>query len=168
MTQFKEITRASCVTLRSPYISFAFRLALGGTLIFSGAGKVQEGSAFVAEVEKYALLPDAVAQVYATLLPGVEIAIGVLLILGLVTRFAAGAGLLATLSLIIANAVILYRGLNMECACFGSLATFHTRDAIIVDCIMLLMAVQILLHRGDFLSLDSVVLRRRRAEPPVS
>jgi uncharacterized membrane protein YphA (DoxX/SURF4 family) len=168
MTQFKEVARASWVTLRSPHISFAFRLALGGTLIFSGVGKAQEGSAFVAEVEKYALLPDAVAQVYATLLPGVEIAIGVLLILGLVTRFAAGVGLLATLSLIIANAVVLYRGLTMECACFGSLATLHTRDAIIVDCIMLLMAVQILLHRGDFLSLDSVVRRRRRAEPPAS
>jgi len=166
MTQLKEVTRASWVTLRSPYISFAFRLALGGTLIFSGVGKVQEGSAFVAEVDKYALLPDAVAHVYATLLPGVEIAIGVLLILGLVRRLAAGVGFLATLSLIIANGVILYRGLNMECACFGSLATLHTRDAIIVDCIMLLMAVQILLHRGDFLSLDSIVFRRRKAEPP--
>ena len=46
---------------------------------------------FVTEVKSYNLLPDQLATVYAILLPYLEILIGVLLVLGLWTTFAAGA-----------------------------------------------------------------------------
>ncbi len=149
--------------IRNQYLSFVFRIALGVVFIISGAGKLSEGAAFVDQVEEANVLPHALAKFYGTALPWVEIVIGALLILGLFSRFAAGIGGLAALSFIVGNSTRLYRGLYGECGCFGSIASlqFSTRDALIVDFVLLIMAIQILIHKGEFLSLDSKVFRRK-------
>ena len=124
---------------------------------------MSEGAVFVDQVEEANILPHALARVYGTALPYVEIVIGTLLILGLLTRFAAGIGGLAALSFIIGNSIRLYRGLYGECGCFGSIASlqFSTRDALIIDFVLLIMAIQIIVHKGEFLSLDSKIFRRK-------
>jgi len=146
---------------RNRYLSFVLRLAVGVTFVVSGAGKLPEGGAFVVQVEGFDLLPQALARFYGTALPWVELVVGALLLLGLLSRFAAGIGLLTALSFVIANSVILYRGLNLECGCFGDLAVLHTRDALIIDVVLMLMAFQVLVHRGEFLSLDALIFRRK-------
>jgi len=150
---------------RHAYASALFRLAVGTTLVIASLGKISSGSVFIEEVKDYHLLPDALAQVFGTALPWVEIIVGSLLILGLITTFAAGVGALASLSLVIANAVVLARGLNLECGCFGDVATLQTREAIIIDSIMLIMCLLILVRRGDFLSLDLWLRRRKLTRP---
>jgi len=148
---------------RNRYISFVFRVGLGVVFIVSGSGKLSEGAAFVDQVEEANVLPHALASAYGTALPYVEIIIGVLLILGLLTRFAAAIGGLSALSFIIGNGTRLHRGLHGECGCFGSIASlqFSTGEALIIDCVLLIAAIQILLHKGEFLSLDSVIFRRK-------
>jgi uncharacterized membrane protein YphA (DoxX/SURF4 family) len=84
-----------------------------------------------------------------------------LLIIGLLSRFAAVIAMLSSLSFIIANSVVLYRGLNLECGCFGQAAVLQTRDALIIDCVMLIVAFLILIHKGEFLSLDSLLFRKK-------
>ncbi len=145
------------------YLSFFFRIALGLIFIISGAAKLAEGAAFVGLVEEANILPHSLARAYGTALPYVEIIIGALLILGLLSRFAAGIGSLAALSFIVGNSTRLYRGLYGECGCFGGIAflQFSTRDALIVDVVLLIMAIQILVHKGEFLSLDSKVFSRK-------
>jgi uncharacterized membrane protein YphA (DoxX/SURF4 family) len=123
-----------------------------------------ERSAFVDEVEKFELLPEALANAYGTALPWVEIIVGSFLVIGLLSRIAAGLGLLTALSLVIANSVVLYRGVNMECGCFGDLAALQTRDAIIIDALLLIFAFLIIIRKGDFLSLDSIVFRKDSPE----
>ena len=145
---------------RHRYLSFVFRSAIGIVFIVSSVGKISEGSAFVEDVSKYQLLPDGMAEAYATALPWVEITIGILLIVGFSSRFYASIALLTSLSFIVANSVVLNRGLNLTCGCFGDMAALQTREAIIIECILFVLAVQILVRRGDFLSLD-MVLRRR-------
>lgn len=151
--------------VRHRYACVLYRLGVGTTLVIASVGKISSGSVFVDEVKEYHLLPDALAQVYATALPWVEIVVGCLLIIGLVTTFSAGIAVLASLSLIIANAVVLGRGLNLECGCFGNLAVLQTREAIIIDSVMLMMALLILVRRADFLSVDLWVRRRRLRKP---
>jgi uncharacterized membrane protein YphA (DoxX/SURF4 family) len=146
---------------RNRHLSFVLRLVVGATFIVSGAGKLPEGGAFVAKVEGFDLLPGVLARFYGTALPWVELAVGALLLLGLLSRFAAGIGFLTALSFVIANSVSLYRGLNLECGCFGDVAVLHTRDALIIDVVLMLMALQVLVHRGEFLSLDSLIFRKR-------
>jgi uncharacterized membrane protein YphA (DoxX/SURF4 family) len=145
------------------YLSFFFRIALGLVFIISGAGKLAEGTAFVDLVEETNILPHSLARAYGTALPYVEIVIGALLVLGLLSRFAAGIGVLTALSFIVGNGTRLYRGLYGECGCFGNIAylQFSTRDALIIDVVLLIMAIQILMHKGEFLSLDSKVFPRK-------
>jgi uncharacterized membrane protein YphA (DoxX/SURF4 family) len=166
----KRIKRCAWTTwgaFRNRHISFVFRIALGVIFIISGAGKLAEGAAFVDQVEEANIIPHALARAYGTALPYVEIVIGALLILGLLSRFAAGIGGLAALSFIIGNSTRLYRGLYGECGCFGKIASlqFSTREALIIDFVLLVLALQILVHKGEFLSLGSKIFRRK---PPGS
>jgi uncharacterized membrane protein YphA (DoxX/SURF4 family) len=158
-----KCARTSWEIFRNRYLSFVFRIGLGVVFIISGAGKLPELAAFIEQVEDANILPHALAQVYGTALPYVEIVIGALLILGLLSRFAAGIGGLAVLSFIIGNSTRLYRGLYGECGCFGSIASlqFSTGEALIMDCVLLIMAIQILTHKGEFLSLDSMIFRKK-------
>jgi len=94
----------------------------------------------------------------------VEVVVGSFLLIGLFSRFAAVIGILTVLSCIAANSILLYRGLTMECRCFGELAVIQTRDALLIDFALLIMAFQILVHKGKFLSLDSIIFRRKSSE----
>jgi uncharacterized membrane protein YphA (DoxX/SURF4 family) len=165
MKKLRRFAEISCEIFRNRYLSFVFRIGLGVVFIVSGAGKLPEGATFVSQVEEANILPHALARAYGTALPYVEIVIGALLILGLLSRFAAGIGGLAVLSFIIGNSTRLYRGLYGECGCFGSIASlqFSTRDALIIDFVLLTAAIQILIHKGEFLSLDSKIFRRKTA-----
>ena len=164
MKKLRRFAEISCEIFRNRYLSFVFRIGLGVVFIVSGFGKLSEGAAFVDQVEEANILPHALARAYGTALPYVEIVVGALLILGLLSRFAAGIGGLAALSFIIGNSSRLYRGLYGECGCFGSIASlqFTTREALIIDCVLLIMAIQILIHRREFLSLDSAIFRRKK------
>jgi uncharacterized membrane protein YphA (DoxX/SURF4 family) len=163
MSRARRVLGTTCGAFRNRYLSFVFRIGLGVVFIVSGAGKLSEVAAFVDQVEEANILPHALARVYGTALPYVEIVIGALLILGLLSRFAAGIGGLAALSFIVGNSTMLCRGLYGECGCFGSIASlqFSTREALIIDCVLLIMAIQILIHKGEFLSLDSRIFRRK-------
>jgi hypothetical protein len=90
--------------------------------------------------------------------------IGSLLILGLLSRLVAGIGFLTALSLVIANSIVLYRGVNLDCGCFGDLVALQTRDAIIIDSVLLIMTFLILVRKSDYLSLDSLIFRRKSTE----
>jgi len=159
--------RTSWEIFRNRYLSFVFRIGLGVVFIVSGSGKLPEGAAFVDQVQEANVLPRALASAYGHALPYVEIVIGALLILGLLTRFAAVIGGLSALSFIIGNSTRLHRGLYGECGCFGSIASlqFSTWEALIIDCVLLILALQILVHKGEFLSLDSKIFRMK---PPGS
>ena len=161
MSRLKSFFSLLCRVLRQRYSSFVFRLAVGITFIVSGAGKLPERALFIEKVEEFNLLPDTLAHFYGNVLPWIEIVIGALLIIGLLSRFAAVIAMLSSLSFIIANSVVLYRGLNLECGCFGQAAVLQTRDALIIDCVMLIVAFLILIHKGEFLSLDSLLFRKK-------
>jgi len=163
MKRLRSFAGSVCELFRNRYLSFVFRIVVGVVFIISGAGKLPEGATFVDQVEEANILPHALAWVYGAALPYVEIVIGALLILGLLSRFAAGIGGLAALSFIIGNSTRLYRGLYGECGCFGNIAwlQFSTRDALIIDFVLLILALQILVHKGEFLSLDSKIFRRK-------
>ena len=149
---------------RNRYLSFVFRIGLGSVFLVSGASKLPDRASFVNTCVGYDILPDALARSYCNALPWVEIVIGALLVLGLLSRFASAIGVLAALSFVIANSVIIYRGLNLECGCLGVWAGLHTRDALIIDFVLLIMGFQILVHKGEFLSLGSRIFHKKALE----
>lgn len=102
-----------------PLITLLCRLLLGGVLVAAGALKAFKPSESAGAVAAYKILPTDIAHLIGYALPWLEIAIGVLLIIGLSTRFAA---VVATFVMIIFVAAIISvwaRGILIDCGCFG-------------------------------------------------
>jgi uncharacterized membrane protein YphA (DoxX/SURF4 family) len=163
MSKASSILTSMLNAFRNKYLCFAFRVCLGAVFLMSGISKMSERAEFVELVKEANVLPHALSTVYGTALPYVEIVIGALLVLGLFSRFAAAIGGLSSISFIIGNGTRIHRGLYGECGCFGSIASlqFNTWQALTVDCVMLIVAVQILVHKDEFLSLDSLIFHRK-------
>jgi putative oxidoreductase len=99
------------------------RLALGALFVFAGVTKAFDPGGFAIEIQRYQIvpwLPGALASVY---LPWLEMLAGALLVL---KRFERGALLVITLLLLvftIALASAMFRGLSIDCGCFGKAFT---------------------------------------------
>ncbi|MEW6716247.1 MAG: MauE/DoxX family redox-associated membrane protein [Chloroflexota bacterium] len=102
-----------------PYTILLARLVLGVVFLVSGLGKALERQRTISTVIAYQVLPEALARVYAVLLPWVELSLAWLLLVGLFTRLAALALGLLLLSFAIAVSANLARGRRMDCGCFG-------------------------------------------------
>jgi uncharacterized membrane protein YphA (DoxX/SURF4 family) len=102
------------------WIGLVVRLVVGAVWVVAGLAKLPDPAGSVRSVRAYQLLPESVVPTVGHLLPMLEIVIGALLILGLLTRvFAVVAGLLFAAFIIgISSAWI--RGLEINCGCFGS------------------------------------------------
>ena len=70
-------------------------------------------------VAAYRVLPDALVVPVATLLPPLEIALGLLLLAGLATRLAAVVGTVLLLAFVAGLVQAWARGLAIDCGCFG-------------------------------------------------
>lgn len=160
MSRLAYNTASVVQVLRHPYLTLASRLGLGGVFIFSGVAKLGTLDEFADLVEEYGILPHSLSQVYSYSLPGLEIAIGVFLVLGLFLRTNAVVSILILLSFLIAKSVSLYRDLDLRCGCFGEAIETFSSLTIALDVILLAFAFQILFHRGDFLSLGPWLSRK--------
>lgn len=97
----------------------AARLVLGAVLIWAGLSKVTRLQDSVRAVMAYRLFSYDVGHLIGTLLPIIEIIVGILLVLALFTRAAAVVGGLLMVAFIIGIASVWARGLSIDCGCFG-------------------------------------------------
>ena len=102
------------------WIGFALRLGGAVVWIVAGAAKLPDIRAFHLLVDKYGILPSALAGPFAYALPFVEIALGVYLAVGLFVRGAALAGTLLFGVFLTAQGIAWSRGLPLDCGCFGT------------------------------------------------
>ena len=95
------------------------RVVLGVVLLAAGWLKISSPDDAVRAVQAYQILPQGLTHAVGYGLPMLEILLGVLLVLGLGTRWAAiGAGLLMVV--FIAGIISVWvRGLSIDCGCFG-------------------------------------------------
>lgn len=98
---------------------FVLRIALGLIFVAAGALKIGHTEEFASEIAGFQLLAHPLIAPLALLLPFLELMIGVYLVLGLFTRFAAwfAAAEMAIFAGAIASAVM--RGISTSCGCFG-------------------------------------------------
>jgi uncharacterized membrane protein YphA (DoxX/SURF4 family) len=102
-----------------PWVSTAARLVLAAVFFASGGLKVADPGQSVRAVQAYELLPLEVARIVGYALPFAEIALAVLLLLGLATRLAAAGSALLLLVFIGGVSSAWARGLSIDCGCFG-------------------------------------------------
>jgi uncharacterized membrane protein YphA (DoxX/SURF4 family) len=115
-----------------PLVSTLVRLVLGAVFLVAGGLKVGDPQGAVQAVRAYQLLPGALEPVVGWGLPFLEIALGLLLVVGLFTRTAAAATAVLLVVFIAGVASAAARGLSIDCGCFGgggAVAAGQTRYA---------------------------------------
>lgn len=102
-----------------PWLGTVARLGLAAVWLYAGGSKVTDLAGSGRAVNAYQIFPYDLAMVIGAALPLVELALGVLLLIGLATRLCAvlSAGLLVVFVAGIASAWA--RGLRIDCGCFG-------------------------------------------------
>ncbi|MGZ5291532.1 MAG: MauE/DoxX family redox-associated membrane protein [Actinomycetota bacterium] len=95
------------------------RLLPAGLLLWAGLAKAFDRQSSILAVDSYEVLPDAGVRLLAAALPWIEIAVAILLVLGLFVRFAGLATAALGVLFIAAMAQAKARGLAIDCGCFG-------------------------------------------------
>ncbi|USQ78315.1 MauE/DoxX family redox-associated membrane protein [Ornithinimicrobium faecis] len=146
------------------------RQALGGVLLAAGALKIGDPTGSIQSVVAYRLFDYQIAEMIALMLPVVEIALGLLLILGLFTRWSALAG--GGLMLVFIAGIISAwaRGLSIDCGCFGTGGPVDPSDTaylseILRDTALFAAGAWLVARPRSLLALDSLLFRRPSAEP---
>lgn len=138
-----------------PY-SWLIRVALGLMFLYSSSAKLGDLSAVVQNVRQYNLLPEPLPIPFGYALPFGELALGIMLFLGLFTRLAAAGGSLLMIGFLVAIAISLLRGGSQpDCGCFslsgGEAISWVTFGR---DVVFLVGLVFPLLDRAHLVSLD--------------
>ena len=96
------------------------RLYLGGLFVYAAWHKLLHPATFALDVATYQILPLALINLAALILPWVEVVAGAMLVTGFRTRAAALliAGMMVVFMAALASA--LGRGLDMSCGCFAA------------------------------------------------
>jgi uncharacterized membrane protein YphA (DoxX/SURF4 family) len=143
-----------------PWTATALRLLLAGVLAVAGALKLPDPAESVRAVRAYRLLPESVVPTIGYGLPLVEIAVAVLLLLGLLTRWAALLAALLLTAFCVGIASAWARGLTIDCGCFGGggqVAAAQTRylPDLLRDAGLLVAAVLLVVRPASRLALDA-------------
>lgn len=100
-------------------VSVPVRLGLAAVWLVAGGLKAFDPDQSEIAVKAYHLFPDQAAYVVSLVLPMAEIALGLLLLIGLAVRPAAIASAVLLAALIGAIASVWARGYTIDCGCFG-------------------------------------------------
>ncbi len=102
-----------------PWIATAARLLLGGVWIVAGALKLPDPAESVRAVRAYRLLPETAVPMIGHGLPILEVALGLLLVLGLAVRLSGVLSALLLVAFLIGVSSAWARGIQIDCGCFG-------------------------------------------------
>ncbi|WP_243059453.1 MauE/DoxX family redox-associated membrane protein [Nocardioides sp. SR21] len=147
------------------WVGLLARLVVGGVWIVAGALKLPDPAQSVNAVRAYQLLPGELVQPVGQLLPVIEIVIGLCLVLGLLTRWAALGSAILFVLFIIGIASAWARGITIDCGCFGGggydpNATDKYPWEIARDAVLLLASLFLVWKPSTRLALDSMLFRR--------
>ncbi|TNC21444.1 MauE/DoxX family redox-associated membrane protein [Amycolatopsis alkalitolerans] len=147
------------------------RLGLAAVWLTSGSIKLADPGQTYLAVKAYQVLPDAVLHPVATALPLLELALGVLLLAGLLTRVAAVASAVLLVLFIAGVAQSWARGLTIDCGCFGGggqVAAGQTQypQEIVRDVGFLVLAGWLTVRARTRLAVDGWLRPQPRPEEP--
>jgi uncharacterized membrane protein YphA (DoxX/SURF4 family) len=141
------------------------RLGLAAVWFVSGWIKASDLNQTYIAVQAYDVLPAGVVSAVASAVPFVELALGLLLLLGLGTRLVAALSAVVLLAFIAAIAQAWARGLSIDCGCFGGggqVAPGQTAylPEILRDLGFVVLAGWLLVRPRSLLSMDGWLTRR--------
>jgi uncharacterized membrane protein YphA (DoxX/SURF4 family) len=139
---------------------FVARLALAGVWAWAGWAKIADPDAATRAVRAYDLFPEILVKPIAWGLPFVELALALLLLVGLACRPSAWVSAVLFVAFIAMIGSAWARGLSIDCGCFGGGGASSGVDAagyardIARDLVLLGLALLVALGPDSALSLD--------------
>ena len=105
--------------LSNKYLLFIIRVVIAFIFIYAGAEKISNPDDFALSISNYRLLPIASLNFFAVILPWIEIVSGIFLLFGILVKENSAIILTLLLLFTIAIVISLFRGLSIDCGCFG-------------------------------------------------
>lgn len=138
--------------ISNKYLLLIFRLFLGFIFVYAAVTKISDPESFSQSVYNYKLLPLFLVNILAVLFPWIELVAGILLIFGISVK--ENSAILSVLLVIFIAAIVisLFRGLDIDCGCFG------TVDGAKVGIVKILENIGLLLLGIILIKFDSVYL----------
>jgi uncharacterized membrane protein YphA (DoxX/SURF4 family) len=144
--------------------SIVARFSLAVTFIWACIHKIAMPSEFALQVATYQILPLALINLQAVILPWLELITGVLLVVGLWTRPAALVTCGMNVMFIVAIALALNAELQLQCGCFSSADAGSQMDLslIVRDAFFLIIGGILVYLQPDSLTLDRWFERKKQ------
>ena len=164
-----QVPRTAHLARVAPWVSTALRLLLAGVFLTAGGLKVVDPQSSVSAVQAYELLPTGVTTLVGWGLPFLEIALGLLLVVGAFTRVLAVASAVLLAAFIAGVLSAAARGLSIDCGCFGgggAVAAGQTNytSEVVRDGLLMLAAGWLIWHPRSRLALEPLALGRHDLE----
>lgn len=145
----------STTLLTDPYAITTARWLIGLIFLLSSITKLRDPKGFTMAVYNFRVMPAPLADLYAALIPYVEMVTGALLLVGLFTQMAAAAAFLTLLSFTLAIGWNLARGHHPDCHCFGNLFSEELSSMLVIRNTALMAIVSVAIFTPSvFLALD--------------
>ncbi len=126
------------------WVIFLLRLFVGGVFIYASIDKIAHPGQFAHAIENYRILPWFLINIFAIILPWIELVSGVLLIAGVWLNGSAITISALLLIFIIAITAGLLRGLDISCGCFNTTGGQKIGLSLIIkDVVLLLITIHI-------------------------
>lgn len=136
---------------------FTLRIVIGSIFIISGFTKMLRMTTFITTVYKFNVLPQVLIIPFASLLPPIELVLGIALALGYLTRFSSF--MIMVILLLFVTAVIpqLLGGPPIgDCGCFGGLMDSAVNmNLLIRGCILFTAAYLVFFQKRHMFALDN-------------
>jgi hypothetical protein len=124
------------------YVTFTARMILAATFLVSSFGKLVDIEYYsVAVVYNFGILPGSLAIVFGWALPFIELSLALCLLLGVLTRLCTLGTALLGVSFLVAKVILLSRGIDINCGCFGAIGTTMASWSVYLDPILILLSI---------------------------
>lgn len=140
--------------LNNKYLLLTIRLFFGFVFIYASVTKISDPEGFAQAIYNYKLLPLFLVNILAIILPWIELTTGILLLFGVSVK--ENSVILNGLLVIFIVAIIisLFRGLDINCGCFGTVDGAKVGLQKILENIgLLILGFVLIKFDSDFLSL---------------
>lgn len=130
-----------------PFLRFAF----AGLLAFSAFAHFQSPYVFLEDVLSYRILSGWSAVWLAVLLPTAELTVSIFLFSQAVEKFSFGLCICMFSAFFVAQASTLYRGLSIDCGCFGGLVRREVGYGSVgfLACLLVLSVIGMIVARSE-------------------
>lgn len=140
---------------------FLIRIILGLVFVVSGTAKFFDLPTFRDVLQDFGILSNSLLVFVSIAIPCAELVPGLLLLLGLWTRYASAVIICLLFIFIIAIIPIISTSKQIDCGCFGPLMQSRISiDLLIRDVLLLLFAIYIYSEGPSVYSIDRITLSR--------